>query len=101
MKRQEFNQLLEQRCRKTQELFNRKNKEYAREDDIFENFKDAARILKTSEAKALWGMLIKHIISVQAIIEREIADEELVNEKIGDIITYMVLLEGILKEGRK
>lgn len=80
-----------------------KNREYGRNDDAFHNFNVAARILNTTPEKALLGMMSKHLVSVLDIIElAETAPEKItsafIDEKIGDSINYLILLEGMLKK---
>jgi hypothetical protein len=92
------------RIRKIQELFFKKQKEYAPGSDKMHNFRTAARMLNTSMEDALRGMLMKHIVSVNDMIEKTQSnpeykpEHELVSEKIGDIINYYILLEAMLYE---
>ncbi|HSH25907.1 MAG TPA: hypothetical protein VLA13_10280 [Massilibacterium sp.] len=44
-------------------------------------------------------MATKHLVSVIDMVEsNEVHDPEYIDEKIGDMINYLILLEGILKE---
>ena len=98
MKQKEFDIILENRLAKIKEILSHKAKEYATTDRLH-NFKVAARINNTTPAKALWGMALKHLVSVMDIIEGNIIyDDAMVDEKCGDLINYIILLESVLKE---
>lgn len=99
----QFNALLQQRLVKSEAVLGSKAGEYASKTDRLHNFKVAARIAGCSPEKALWMMLLKHIVSVQDMVEA--SDQfaahhspEMIDEKLGDIINYMILLEGLMKE---
>lgn len=82
-----------------------KGDEYARDGDRLWNFKVAARKLNCHPAEALAGMMIKHTVSVDDIIDGLakgiVPPKELVAEKIGDSIDYLLLLEGLIEEARQ
>ena len=82
-----------------------KGDEYAREGDRLWNFKVAARKLNCHPAEALAGMMVKHTVSVDDIIDGLargiVPPKELVAEKIGDSIDYLLLLEGLIEEARR
>lgn len=93
-----FNSQIE-RCK---EILIIKAREYARNDDRLHNFNKAARMLGTNPAGALWGMLIKHLVSVSDIVEdagkREFVSDEILTEKITDTINYFILLKAVIIE---
>ena len=82
-----------------------KGDEYARGGDRLWNFKVAARKLNCHPAEALAGMMVKHAVSVDDIIDGLakgiVPPKELVAEKIGDSINYLLLLEGLVEEERQ
>jgi len=44
-------------------------------------------------------MMVKHLVSVFDLIEGRIpTSQEMIDEKIGDMINYLILLEAVLKE---
>lgn len=99
----QFGNLLHQRLEKIENVLANKAKEYSSEEDRLHNFKVAATITSQTPERALWGMLMKHFVSVQDIVEgleTEILlpKKELVEEKIGDLINYLILLEATIKE---
>ena len=98
MKEERFNSILKERIDSILGTLAHKAKEYASDDRLY-NFKRAAEIQHTTTAKALWGMASKHLVSVIDLVEGRInATPEMVNEKIGDMINYLILLEAVLKE---
>lgn len=77
-----------------------KSKEYAYGDRL-SNFKRAGALLEAAPEKALQGMLTKHIVSVFDMIDnldKTCPPMRLWDEKIIDIIGYMVLLRALLAE---
>lgn len=100
MKASEFNKILASRLEKTRVTLGTKAKEYAM-DDRLHNFRIAALVNGSTAPRALWGMATKHLISIMDIIEgRKPNDKGAVEEKIGDMINYLILLEAILQEDR-
>jgi len=111
---EKFNKLLEKRIEKTRAVLDSKNKEYASDIDKLHNFKRASGMLQCSPEKALVGMWTKHIISLLDIVDKINKEDvkngntlickpgdvtiPLVEEKIGDAINYLILLEALIKE---
>ena len=96
-----FEECIENRIRNIREILLVKAKEYASEDNRFHNFDVAARILNNTPEQALQGMMLKHIVSVFDLIEwtetnTNMLTEQIIDEKIGDTINYLILLEGLL-----
>ena len=101
MNRKDFNTLVDLRIQAIKETLAKKGNEYSKDKEVFKNFIDAGRKLDTNKYKALQGMLIKHIVSVDNIIDnidQEIPTVDIISEKIGDIINYYILLEAMLTE---
>ena len=102
MTAEEFDQLVENRCNKIGKTLIEKGKEYRRNNDPLHNFRVAAKVNNTTEEKALWGFAVKHYVSFLDIlndIERGfLPAEEVVDEKIGDLINYLILCEASIKE---
>lgn len=96
-----FTDVVESRIEKTRKVLIKKEEEYASTEDRFHNFKVAARILNCTPENALLGMAMKHFVSVLDIVEsldtpNPKLDIPLIDEKIGDAINYLILLEGML-----
>jgi hypothetical protein len=94
-----FNKIVSERVKKIQTVLSAKSKQYALDGDRLHNFKVAARLLKTTPEQALWGIAVKHLVSVEDLVMGRLAPtQETVDEKIGDMINYLVLLEAVLTE---
>jgi len=96
----EFENILEVRIDKIRETLKSKAKEYATEDRLH-NFKIAARICDTTAEQALWGMASKHLVSIIDMVsdsKDRIPSHAMVDEKIGDMINYLILLEAVFLE---
>lgn len=105
MTQEQFDKVLAKRIEEIQNVLLVKRKEYARNDNPLHNFDIAARVAGTSREKALWGFALKHYISLMDIfddIERgSLPKEEVVEEKIGDLINYLILAEASIKDRLK
>lgn len=100
MTRNDFDKVIEKRIKAIKETLVNKGNEYALTDDVFHNFRAAARMSvdATSPAVALWGMFAKHLVSLADLARGKSASVATIDEKIGDAVNYLILLEGILKE---
>lgn len=97
----EFDELLNLRLLKIKDVLSSKGAEYSIDKDRLHNFKRAAAIRGCTPAQALEGMWVKHLVSVQDLIRENAAGNHAVvlrlrDEKIGDAINYLILLEAIL-----
>ena len=81
-----------------------KAEEYAKGDRLH-NFKVAAKVQGCTPIKALGGMMCKHTVSIYDLInDAEIGKEiplEMWDEKIGDSINYLLLLNALVREGKE
>jgi hypothetical protein len=109
MTRGEFNTFVENRIYLIKKVLLSKGKEYANDIDVFHNFK-AAEGLSFHECpeKVCWEFMVKHLQSIKDILDHVEANgvdgyptREIVTEKFGDAINYLVLLEGMLEEKQK
>lgn len=96
-----FTEVVNFRLDQTMKVLLRKEAEYATTTDRFHNFKVAARKLNCTPERALLGMMVKHTVSVEDIIDsldtgNPKLDTDLIYEKIGDSVNYLILLEGML-----
>jgi hypothetical protein len=102
MNAQDFDAVVERRLELIKAILLKKRAEYAPgEGDRLHNFKRAAAMLQTTPETALIGMWTKHIVSILDICDkvyRETPSIETIEEKLGDAIAYLVLLEAMLKE---
>lgn len=104
MNTQQFNEIVDFRVQQIKVVLQQKALEYASaEDDRLHNFNTAGRLANTSREKALWGMAMKHLVSVIDLInnwdeKEQLPSEYMINEKIGDLINYLILLECCFKD---
>ncbi|NOZ67983.1 MAG: hypothetical protein GXP46_01740 [Deferribacteres bacterium] len=102
MTHEEFNEVLEARFEKSRMVLAKKAGEYARGDRL-SNFKKAAGALQCTPHKALVGMWMKHIISIIDMVDDMEKGKDtsyiIWDEKIGDAINYLILLDGLVCEG--
>jgi hypothetical protein len=98
----QFDALVLNRCIKVKDTLVEKGKEYRRNADPLHNFRVAARVQNTTEEKALWGFATKHYVSFLDILndieKGKLPEIEVVDEKIGDLINYLILCEASIKE---
>ena len=91
-----FNLILENRLSDVRSRLASKGDEYSTKDRLH-NFKVCSRISGESEKKAWRGLFVKHLASVWDMIDgHQKPTKHLINEKIGDAIPYLILLEAIL-----
>lgn len=98
----EFEQIVADRLKAITATLVIKAKEYARGDDRLHNFKRGAQMSNQTPERVLQGFLLKHQISLMDILDDiekgNFPNPSVIDEKIGDIINYMILLEAALKE---
>jgi hypothetical protein len=95
----EFRTVLTDRLKNIEDVLGFKGAEYGSDKDQLHNFKVASNFSGGTPEQALWGFLVKHLVSVHDLInEPERATPTVINEKIGDCINYFILLEAIFKE---
>lgn len=99
MNYKDFEQMAMNSLAEIMERFHNKNIEYASVDDVFSNFKKAAGGLSyhCKEEQVAWEYTVKHLQSLKDIIASDTpANAETIDEKIGDVIAYMLLIKGML-----
>lgn len=102
MTEKEFQDVLTTRLTKIKETLSSKAEEYATDNDKLHNFNVGARLTGQTRERVLWGFAIKHYISFLDILDSldkgKLPTEAIVDEKIGDLINYLVLVEASLKD---
>lgn len=97
-----FNKITEERLQSCIDVMCHKSNEYSTESDRLHNFKVAGSIQGCSAIKALGGMMCKHTVSVYDLInDFELGKDislDIWNEKIGDSINYLLLLNAMVIE---
>ena len=102
MKELKFIKLIDKIFSRTENTLLAKRAEYAHKEDVFKSFKNGTGFsLHTEPEQVAWSYLAKHLESIQSIIRKlpnERPSEELIDEKFGDAINYLIIIEGLLKE---
>lgn len=101
----EFDAVVGARLDKIRQTLLVKGREYSRDDDRLSNFTNGAKILRCTPERALLGYAAKQIVSVVDFVrdldqgvERTKVEWD---EKLGDAINYMILLEAVVTERRR
>jgi hypothetical protein len=99
MTKNEFSKRVEKRIDLIRQTLLTKHKEYAKDDNVFRNFDEAAGgfSLHSTSSEVLWSYMTKHLVSIKDIVaDNKPVKSEVVSEKIGDVINYLILLEAML-----
>jgi hypothetical protein len=95
----DFNIIVEAQLDRIRAVLIKKATEYNLDADRLSVFKHAAALSEETPEQALYGFMLKHIISITDMVNsKETYSEELWNEKITDICNYLILLQGLLKD---
>lgn len=101
MTNEEFQIIVEQQLQTIKEILIAKADEYARGDRL-SNFKRIAVFRNVPPEDALFALVSKHIVALNDFIKD--LDTDIVqpierwDEKINDIINYMILLKALIRE---
>ena len=100
MNTKEFDFIINDAIKHIKKTLAEKRIEYANDDDIFYNFELGAKLSKDStKEQTLWNYNTKHIASIIGMIFNDVPlNKELVREKIGDAINYLILLQAMFFE---
>lgn len=99
MRVEEFKVLLQARLDSIVDTLYKKQDEYASDHDVLFNFKTAARIRNRLPQEALFDMAVKHLVAVIDLVDGKLqATDRAINEHLGDMINYLILLEATLKD---
>ena len=101
MNETEFNKILQERLDKTRETLKSKGSEYAHGDRL-SNFKVGAVLMGKTPEGVLSGLIVKHIVALYDFVNElergSVRSYDYWDEKIGDIIAYMILLDALIQE---
>lgn len=101
MNSDEFNKVLKDTSDKIVSVLGAKSDEYVFDGDRLRNFKIAAQIMNSTPEKALISFMTKHITSIFDMVD-SLPEKDfpmgLWDEKIIDIINYMILLRALCVE---
>lgn len=92
-----LNQIVEEQLALIKDVLVTKAKEYATDKDRLHNFNKAARVSGSSRERALMGFALKHIVSVDDMIdnleEGKLPTKAQLDEKFTDTLNYYILLK--------
>jgi hypothetical protein len=98
----DFDVILKARINAINKTLVKKSVEYQRNEDPLHNFNRAAVLGNTIREKALWGFALKHYVSfldmLDDVEQGKLPTLEAIDEKIGDLINYLILCEASLKD---
>jgi hypothetical protein len=98
MTKQEFSKYLEQRLQRIKDTLDKKGEEYAPNINIFSNFNKAQDIIPMSREEIMFIYATKHLVSVIEIVEGRKLPKAQIEEKFGDLVNYLILIEASLLE---
>jgi hypothetical protein len=94
-----FETVLENRIAAVKDILDEKAIQYQRGNNRYSNFDKIALFENKTPEQALWGIAMKHIAALSDYVNdlpNNDMSEEQWQEKIGDTINYLILLEGIV-----
>lgn len=90
MKRERFEELLDELDGQSLQTLKEKNARYASDDDCLHNFDSGAEIAGVTSAQCAWGYMTKHLVALRDIVEKDdFSNREDFLEKCQDIINYI------------
>lgn len=93
-----FTKLLESRICKIRDTLVTKAAEYATADRLY-NFKAGAELSGKGPKEVCWDYMVKHLVSISDMARGvRPATPASIDEKIGDAINYLILLEALFHE---
>lgn len=104
MKHEDFEKLCKRRYDQSYKVLVEKGKEYATSEDAMESFKSQAELSMHKTPMGIgWELMVKHLYSVRRIVAEHEANlklpsQEMLDEKIGDAINYLILIEALFSE---
>tara|TARA_R100001463_G_scaffold9160_2_gene27556 strand:- start:6448 stop:6765 length:318 start_codon:yes stop_codon:yes gene_type:complete len=103
--KEQFDNFLSTVFNRTIKMFNCKRDEYACNDDVFRSFRLGTGFsIHDEPAQVAYEYLCKHLESIRTMVkncEENVESTEYIEEKIGDAINYLIIIEGLLKEKNK
>jgi len=95
MKPQDFKEIVEDTLTQAHNVLGVKAIEYVRNNDAMHNFNVGAKMTGQTREQVLYGMALKHHISISDIREDisqgKLPTKVMVDEKFGDAINYLIL----------
>jgi len=98
MEAQRFYDIIEELIDSCLEIMKAKGLAYSGKSDSFANFKRVAKNLSMSQYDVWYVYFAKHLDSLASWIREEYSDSEPITGRIKDLINYLFLLYGMIKE---
>lgn len=83
---------------KCREIMKSKGEAYSGKEDKLGNFKRCAKMAGTTPEKTLFTYATKHWDAISAYVREEYCDSEPIEGRIMDVVNYMFLLFGLVRE---
>jgi hypothetical protein len=97
-----MDEFIDSRLESIKQVLSIKAKEYARNGDRLHNFNVGAQLENVPRERILHNFWLKHYISYLDILndidDNKLPTESYVDEKLGDMINYLILQEASIKE---
>lgn len=101
----DFDAVVERRLERIRQTLVVKGREYSRDGDRLSNFHNGARMLRCTPERALLGYAVKQMVSIVDFVrdldQGVVRTEAEWDEKLGDAINYLILLEAVTVERRE
>jgi len=98
MKQKEFDNVVNHRLEKCKEILGVKGGIYADKNDRLKNFYDGASFNECTPEQYAHMLVTKHLVSIKDhIINNRPMSEAFIDEKITDVINYMLLIEVLVE----
>lgn len=101
MNNEQFNAIVDRRIEKIKQVLCSKAEEYARGDRL-SNFKQGAALTNEKPIEVLAGLMVKHEVAFHNFVndwrDNSVQQYDRWDEKIGDIINYLILADAIIRE---
>lgn len=101
MKSEDLEQIVDEMLKDCKEIRMSKGMAYSGLEDKLGNFKRCAKLADVTTEKAWFVYFCKHYDALCSYIRGEYKDSESIKGRIQDLINYLFLLSGILKEQNK
>jgi hypothetical protein len=90
---------IEHRINKCKDVLSYKNSEYASQQDVMSNFRNAANFLGTTPEKVAFCYMMKHFESIKSILyDNKPVTRKLYEEKMTDLINYLLLIDAMMMD---
>lgn len=100
----EFDAVVARRLERVRQTLVVKGREYSRDGDRLSNFHNGARLLRCTPEQALLGYAAKQMVSIVDFVrdldQGVVRSEAEWDEKLGDVVNYLILLEAVTVERR-